>query len=85
MQVIITKQESKELFFYVSAECGKTSAEVVICKHNGRINVCCNNAAHKVWKGMGKWFASVEEAMQNYRSPQMRLIIGQASLAFLAQ
>jgi hypothetical protein len=85
MQATITEQKDGKIFFLALAECGKTKAEIMICKDNGRINVVCKNASHRVWQGGGKWFDSADKAIENYRSPQMRLIIGQVALAFLAQ
>lgn len=58
---------------YASASCGKTSATVVI--NDWEIRVICHNAAHKVWRGAGRAFATVTEALSAYKTPEMKAII----------
>lgn len=43
------------------------------------VNVCMNNAAHQVWKGMGKSFKNFTEAANAYKSSFMRNAIEYAS------
>lgn len=58
---------------WVDATCNKTSAWVAIGNHG--VQVCTKNAAHKVWRGMGKRFDSKETAIANYKSAEMKAII----------
>jgi len=62
---------------YVQATCGKTSAFVCIYEYG--VNVICQNASHKVWKKSGKMFSSVDAALQNYKSQEMKAIIQAAN------
>ena len=43
------------------------------------INVTVKNASHRAWKGAGKSFNSFEEALNNYKSVEVRLALELAS------
>lgn len=73
MQVQITETYKTTLATYISASCGKTNATVGI-EQDG-VSVCCNNAAHRTWRKFGKRFASISDAINNYRSAEMKAII----------
>jgi ribosomal protein L31 len=78
MNVIITEQLTKTYgntgrYTFVTGECGKHSATVTVAPNYINIRVC--NAAHRAWKGMGKTFATVEQALANYRTAEIRAII----------
>lgn len=64
---------------YVEATCEKVSALVAIYTHG--IQVVCQNASHRVWKKSGKHFATIQDAIDNYRSGEMKEII-QAAVDF---
>lgn len=72
----VTKTDSAK---YVQATCGKVSAFVAFSNHG--VQVVCHNAAHKVWRGSGKHFDSADEAINNYRSGEMKAIISAAAAA----
>ena len=80
MQVNITSAEKTENGKYFAVDCGKTSAHIYISKA-GYINVCCKNASHKVWKGFGRYFLTFQDALEGYKSPEMKAIISAASEA----
>lgn len=65
--------------FYFTATCNKVSAMVSI--HGYGVQVICQNAAHKAWRGAGKFFQTSAEALANYRSGEMKAII-QAAVDF---
>jgi hypothetical protein len=73
MQIQVTEMSQHKTGFYFSATCGKTSAYVVILDYG--VRVCCLNAAHKVWKGAGKFFPNAEAAISGYRSGEMKALI----------
>lgn len=75
-QVTITDSKLTNHALYVEATCGTTSALIAIRAE--RIQVICQNASHKVWRGAGKHFNSVAEAVANYKSPAMKAIIAAA-------
>lgn len=76
MQVLITIAEALENGKYIKADCGKISADIYISKFG--INVCCNNASHKAWKSIGRYFSSTDEALGAYKSAEMKAIISAA-------
>jgi DNA-binding protein H-NS len=51
---------------------------------NDENEVLCKNASHKVWKGSGKFFDTVADALNNYKSPEMKSIIRAAETQHLA-
>ena len=69
---------------HVEATSGKTSATVSIFRgemsHMG-VQVICKNASHKCWRGFGKFFSDVNEALSNYKSSEMKAIINAAASA----
>lgn len=73
MNIEIIK-ESKENGHYIEAACGKTTA-LVGRSAAGYISVVCKNASHRVWRGLGRTFGSVEEAVESYKKPEMKAII----------
>jgi len=74
MQVIITQASTVECGKYIEADCGKTSAHIYISEF-GYINVCCKNASHKVWNKSGRYFRTFQEALEGYKSSEMKAII----------
>jgi UDP-N-acetylmuramyl pentapeptide synthase len=79
MNVQITLTSREKDFFYFQATCGKKSAFVSICPR--WITVCCQNAAHQVWRKCGRTFETIAEAVAAYKSPEMRAIIQAAQTA----
>ena len=61
--------------------CDKTRAFVRVT-NDGRWNVCTLNAANAVWRGLGKFFASHDDARSAYKSGAMKAIIDAARDAF---
>ena len=72
--VLITSTNICETGNYFAAECGKTSADIYISKA-GYINVCCKNASHKAWKRSGRYFSTAQEALDSYKSQEMKAIL----------
>jgi hypothetical protein len=73
MQVQINEIKTSGNGFFFNATCGKKTASVWIHKHE--INVVCQNASHKAWGGIGKFFPTKQEAIDNYKSSEMKAII----------
>lgn len=57
---------------------GKTSARVSCNVELGCVDVCCQNAAHKVFRGSGRTFWSWAEALGAYKSADMQAMIRHA-------
>lgn len=71
--VQFTEEYRNEHSATFAANCGKVSGVVSIGKFT--VTVLCINAAHLAWKGGGRTFRTVAEALENYKSPEMRAII----------
>lgn len=82
MQVnILKKVVSDRGCTYITAQCNKKTVSVSIlpCAVSFQINVCSHNAANKAL-GMapgigGKWFASFAQAIEAYKSPELKAIL----------
>jgi DNA-binding protein H-NS len=73
MQATVTEINITDSGLYANAICGKVSA--CVCINDYQVRVICQNAAHKVWRGAGRAFATVAEALAAYKSSEMRAII----------
>lgn len=68
-----------ENYICASFSSGKTHAAV--CIHVGYVNVMVtSSAAHKAWKGSGKFFRDMTEARKHYKSADMQEILTAADL-----
>ncbi len=74
MNVLITQSARSEYGTTLEAVVDKTTG-VVSVNRDGSLQVLCVNAAHKAWRGGGRYCASVTDALDHYRSPAMRRII----------
>lgn len=63
-------------YFYAELECGKHSV-IVAVKPVG-IQVIVQNAANKCWKGLGKSYATAEQAVAAYKTPAIQNMIAAA-------
>lgn len=79
MEIQITKATVAGDWFHFAGTCGKTSAEISIRGSHAEVWVCCQNAAHKVWRGMGKRFETVAQSLAAYKSPAMQSLIRAAA------
>jgi hypothetical protein len=61
---------------YITASCGKVSAFVGISDFE--VRVICQNSSHDTFRGSGRGFDSIADALAAYRSPQMQAIIAAA-------
>lgn len=78
MDVMIISDETKTYpnagtYRIVHATCGKKTATVMVSEN--WIQVVCENASHKAWRGMGRSFPSLAAAREGYKSSEMRAII----------
>lgn len=81
MNAIITDQirQNDSVMFEIS--CGKKSAHIWV--RPNLVMVCCLNASHRAWGGLGKRFDSIEAAIAGYKSAEMKSIL-EAAAAELA-
>lgn len=73
MQATVTEINICETGIYANATCGNVSA--CVCINDYQVRVICQNAAHKVWRGSGRAFATIAEAIAAYKKPEMKAII----------
>ncbi len=73
MQIQVESVSRNEHGLYVTASCGKVSASVGISRFG--VQVCCHNAANRAWRGLGRRFETIADAIAGYRSEAMRSII----------
>lgn len=71
--VVIQQTSLTDSGLYVSATCGNTSALISIHAHG--IRVICQNASNRVWKGAGRFFATVADAVAGYKKSDMKAMI----------
>lgn len=79
MNIIITNFEENENYKSYEAICGKKEAHVYISKKSNYINVTCKNASHRVWRGGGRNFETLQNAIEAYKSAEMKSIIEYAT------
>ena len=73
LQATVTEIKITETGLYAEATCGKVSA--CVCINEIYVRVICYNAAHKAWRGFGRVFQTVAEAIAAYKTPEMKAII----------
>jgi UDP-N-acetylmuramyl pentapeptide synthase len=74
MNVLIAERYANEYGTSFQLQCEKKRAFVTF-ERCGRVQVCNQNACHQVWRGAGKFFQSVAEALEGYKSPEMKAMI----------
>jgi hypothetical protein len=76
--LLITKNEKQENLHCLEITDGKKT--VFIAKTRWGVDVCqTSNASHRAWGGLGKRYASFEDAIKAYKSAFMRDAIELAS------
>jgi hypothetical protein len=80
MLVQITSQCESQYSKSVELSNGKTSICVSIDRSDGWVQVICQNAAHRVWRGAGRFFPSFEAALAGYKSASVRSLIQAAEI-----
>lgn len=60
-------------YFFFEAQSGKHRACVVASEFS--VRVVLQNASHRVWRGMGKNFASWDDAIAAYKTADIRALI----------
>ena len=60
---------------YYELSCGKKVAKISFDKGCEHITVCCKNASHAAWKGFGNSFGSFDDAVEKYKSEEMKTMI----------
>lgn len=71
IQILETSRTASGTYF--QASCEKKTALVAI--HSWGVQVICQNAANRVWKGGGRHFPTIAAAIMGYKSGEMKAII----------
>ena len=75
MNILIEHDEVVDgKFRCFTASAGKFRANVNTWE-DGRVNVCVHNSSHSVWRRSGRYFRSIAEALEAYKSAEVRAII----------
>lgn len=62
--------------FAAEMVCGKHAASIWVCRGvDAHVRVIVKNASHRCWKGLGKRFATVAEAVAAYKTDAVRRMI----------
>lgn len=75
MTILTTNESRSETRLSLELACGKKAAYVGYNFRFGMVDVCVYNASHKVWGGMGRTFRSFSEALDAYKSPEVKAMI----------
>lgn len=62
---------------YLTLSTDKKAANITV-HDDGRLNVTCVNASHRVWRGAGRSFATVDDALSGYKSGDIKSLIRSA-------
>ena len=77
MDILVEEKVDTEHGTYITASTGKKSAFITVSK-DGSLQVCCKNASHKAWNGFGRYFENIEDALDGYKSGDMKSLIQMA-------
>ncbi len=78
IQIINSKKFENGSFGADMIASGKTKASIWVSKE-GRVNVVCQNASHRAFRGLGRCFhGGWQEAIDGYKSAAMKAMIRQA-------
>lgn len=73
MLVEVKKGSAPSPIHYANVVDGKKRLELVVSENY--INVVVHNASHRAWRGMGKFYANLQEALEGYQSAAYRQMI----------
>jgi hypothetical protein len=76
---VTSQVASGNAYTYVEMTCEKHTALVVVVRGGSNyIRVVVQNASNKAWKGMGKRFDTVADALAKYKTAAIRTMIQHA-------
>ncbi len=84
MDIMILEQSEGDNVKYFTLRAGNKEAFIAV-HQDETIQVCCKNAAHRVWKGMGRVFDNKTAALASYKSTGMKAMIEAATSGCMAQ
>ena len=77
MNIEIIRQKNENGYKVFEMACGKKQAYILerSGSKNDYVNVICQNDSHRAWKGMGRIFRNFDEAIEGYKSSEMKAMI----------
>lgn len=72
--ILIERDYSTEYGRYIELHTDGMSISVNF-ENSGGVRICVKNASHRVWRGFGKHFDTVEAALENYKSAKAKTLI----------
>ena len=68
-------------YFHTEMTCENLDASVTIVRGAiNYVNVTVKNASHRAWKGAGKNFNNLKDALNNYKDPRVKDMIYTAQI-----
>jgi len=83
MNIQIKEVSKTEYATYIELSTEKKAAFVGI-DNDGTVQVICKNAAHAAFRGQGRFFSNIGEAVAAYKSSAMKAMIQTAAQETLA-
>ena len=80
MMIQVTSETSQTIgdteYCYTELSTDKKSILVTVAKgSDAHVRVVVQNAAHRVWRGAGKRFATLADAIANYKSDDVKAML----------
>ena len=73
IQIISQKTIGNRTYFKFQGK--RNVINVSVHSQHGDVNVLNENASHRAYRGMGKTFHNIVEALNNYKSSEMKAIL----------
>jgi hypothetical protein len=81
MQIQVTRMTEQTLssgrYVYVEMTAGKHTATISV-EPKGALRVIVQNASHRAWRGMGKYFGRIDQALASYKTEAVKAMITHA-------
>ena len=78
MHVTELKNIKTDNYTHLTLRAGKKEAYIAYNHNIKQLQVIGLNAAHKAFMGQGKYFSNFSDALQNYKSTEMKAMINAA-------
>lgn len=71
----IISDTTNEFFRCVEMTTGKHSVMVFVYLSRSEVRVIVQNAMNQAWRGLGKEFASIQAAIENYKTADIKAML----------
>lgn len=73
IEIVKEMREQDVICFQLKS--GKAEAVIYHNARLGYVNVCCLNAAHRAWRGSGRYFSNFAKAVDGYKSAAVKSMV----------